>query len=290
MERVVAAGSLTADATLLDRIAATYDEPFADSSALPTYRVCAIARERVTVALSGDGGDEAFAGYRRYLWHVREDRVRNMLPKAVRGPLFGTLAWLYPQLAWAPRVFRAKSTLRELATSAVDAYFNNVAVMDENMWDGLITPRFKSELQAYRPRDVLTGLMEHAPADDPLLQAQYADMKTWLAGRMLVKVDRASMAHSLEVRSPFLDHDLFAWAMNLPAALKLDGGIYKAVLKKALEPLVPHALLYRPKQGFSMPVAAWLRGALAAGNIRCNRFAAYGRFRHLRIGGVAETA
>lgn len=262
VERVVAAESLTADATLLDRIAVTYDEPFADSSALPTYRVCAVARERVTVALSGDGADEAFAGYRRYLWHVREDRVRNIVPPTLRGPLFGTLAWLYPQLAWAPRALRAKSTLRELASNAVDAYFNNVAVIGERLWDSLITPGFRSELQAYRPRDVLTDLMKQAPADDPLLQAQYADMKTWLAGRMLVKVDRASMAHSLEVRSPFLDHELFAWAANLPTTLKLDGSIYKAVLKKALEPLVPHELLYRPKQGFSMPVAAWLRGPL----------------------------
>jgi asparagine synthase (glutamine-hydrolysing) len=262
VERVVSPDSLTADPLLLDRIAATYDEPFADNSALPTYRVCQIARERVTVVLSGDGGDEAFAGYRRYLWHVREDKVRRLLPNGVRAPLFGTLGRVYPQLAWAPRVFRARSTLRDLGLAAADAYFNNVAAVHPEIWDTLITPQFKAELQGYRPREVLAEHMARAPSDDPLFQAQYADAKTWLAGRMLVKVDRASMAHSLEVRSPLLDYDLFGWGMGLPAPLKLDGTSYKAVLKKALEPMVPRDLLYRPKQGFAVPVAAWLRGPL----------------------------
>ncbi len=262
VERVVAPEALTDDMGLLDRIAATYDEPFADNSALPTYKVCAIARERVTVALSGDGGDEGFAGYRRYLWHVREDRVRRLLPAAIRGPVFGTLARLYPQLGWAPRVFRAKATFRELASSAADAYFSGLAVMNETMWNSLTRPAFRRSLQGYRSRDVVAELFARAPSDDPLFQAQYVDTKTWLAGRMLVKVDRASMAHGLEVRSPFLDHELFSWATNLPANLKLDGGEYKAVLKKALEPMVPRELLYRPKQGFATPVAAWLRGPL----------------------------
>jgi asparagine synthase (glutamine-hydrolysing) len=262
LERVVSPETLTFDPGLLDRIAATYDEPFADNSALPTYRVCAIARERVTVALSGDGGDEAFGGYRRYLWHVREDQVRRLLPGPIRRTVFGALARIYPDLPWAPRIFRARATFHELAQPTADAYFANVAVIRAPLWRELCTPQFTRALQGYRPQQVIADIMRAAPGRDVLLQAQYVDMKTWLAGRMLVKVDRASMAHSLEVRCPLLDHDLFAWAATLPARLKMDGKDYKIALKKALEPLVPHDLLYRPKQGFAVPVGSWLRGAL----------------------------
>ncbi|MHB1203957.1 MAG: XrtA/PEP-CTERM system amidotransferase [Rhodospirillaceae bacterium] len=261
-ERVLPSDSLTTNAGLLDHVAALYDEPFADMSAVPTYRVCGVAREKVTVALSGDGGDEAFAGYRRYRWHVREHAVRALLPQSVRGPLFSVIAWLYPKMDWAPRFLRAKSTLSELALDAVGAYFNNMTMLGDAVRLPLYSDSFRSGLQGYHASAVLKDLMAAAPSDQPLLQAQYADLKTWLAGRMLVKVDRASMANGLEVRNPFLDHELFQWGVSLPARLKLDGSEHKAVLKKALEPLVPRELLYRPKQGFTMPMAAWLRGPL----------------------------
>src|SRR5207248_3076775 len=110
---------------LVDRLASIYDEPFGDDSAMPTFRVCAMARENVTVALSGDGGDEVFAGYRRYRWHCNEDRVRRVLPQSVRGPAFGALGWLYPKLDWLPRPFRAKATLQELACDPIGAYFSS---------------------------------------------------------------------------------------------------------------------------------------------------------------------
>lgn len=247
---------------LLDRVAAAYDEPFADSSAIPTYQVCAAARESVTVALSGDGGDEALGGYRRYRWHMHEHAMRRAIPGAIRGPLFGFLGSVYPHMAWAPRFLRARATFRELAMDASTAYLNNVATVRDDLRGELFAQPFTSDLQSYRAVDGIAALMAKAPGDDPLLQAQYIDSKTWLAGRMLVKVDRASMAHGLEVRSPLLDYELFQWAVSLPARLKIDGNEGKAVLKRSLEPLVPHELLYRPKQGFGMPIAAWLRGNL----------------------------
>ena len=262
VEKVLPPEMLTPGSGLLDLIGDVYDEPFADISAVPTYRVCAVARERVTVALSGDGGDEAFAGYRRYRWHTREHAVRSLLPAGLRGPLFGTLGRLYPKLDWAPRFLRAKATFSELAQDAVGAYFNNVAMVNNNLRSRIYRASFKTELQGYHGENVLRGLIDAAPTDQPLLQAQYADLKTWLAGRMLVKVDRASMANSLEVRSPLLDHDLMQWAFSLPAHLKLDGGEHKAVLKKSLEGDVPNELLYRPKQGFGVPLTGWLRGPL----------------------------
>ena len=262
VEKVLPPEMLSPGSGLLDLIGDIYDEPFADISAVPTYRVCAVARERVTVALSGDGGDEAFAGYRRYRWHTREHTVRSLLPAALRGPLFGTLGRIYPKLDWAPRFLRAKATFSELAQDAVGAYFNNVAMVNDNLRNRIYRRDFKTSLQGYHGAHVLCDLIAAAPTDQPLLQAQYADLKTWLAGRMLVKVDRASMANSLEVRNPFLDHDLMQWAFSLPAHLKLAGTMHKAVLKKSLEGDVPHELLYRAKQGFGVPLTAWLRGPL----------------------------
>jgi asparagine synthase (glutamine-hydrolysing) len=250
------------DFELVDRLAHFYDEPFADSSAMPTYRVCQLARERVTVALSGDGGDEVFAGYRRYRWHHYEELVRGAIPAALRRPLFGFLASIYPKADWAPRPFRAKSTLQAIARDTVDAYFRTVGIATDEMRTRLFSASFTRDLQGYNARTVLEQHMRAAPADDHLAQIQYADLKTYLSGDILVKVDRASMANSLEVRVPILDHELIEWAAGLPLAMKLRNGEGKYVFKKALEPLVPQELLYRPKMGFSIPLARWFRGPL----------------------------
>ena len=250
------------DFDLIDRLAGFYDEPFADSSAMPTYRVCQLARERVTVALSGDGGDEVFAGYRRYRWHHYEEMVRRAIPAGLRRPLFGFLGAAYPKADWAPRPLRAKATLLGIARDSVEAYFRSVGLVPDEMRQRLFSPSFRRTLQGYQAIEVLDRHMRAAPADDHLAQIQYADLKTYLAGDILVKVDRASMANSLEVRVPILDHELIEWAAGLPLSLKLRGRDGKYVLKKALEPLVPHELLYRPKMGFSVPLARWFRGPL----------------------------
>ncbi|HET7267505.1 MAG TPA: XrtA/PEP-CTERM system amidotransferase [Oleiagrimonas sp.] len=252
------------DHGLIDRLAGVYDEPFADSSALPTYRVCQLARRHVTVALSGDGGDENFAGYRRHRMHALESAMRARLPVSVRKPLFGVLGRLYPKADWAPRPLRAKTTLQALARDDVEAYYHSVSTTPETLRTQLYSKTFKSELDGYSALSVFRTHAERAPTKQPLLLAQYLDFKTWLPGDILTKVDRASMAHSLEVRVPLLDHPLVAWASSLPPGLKLKDGCGKYVFKKMLEPDLPHDILYRPKMGFSVPLAAWLRDPLAS--------------------------
>lgn len=249
---------------LVDRLAALYDEPFGDSSAIPTFQVCALAREKVTVALSGDGGDEVFGGYRRYLWHQREARARRLLSPGFRRVLFGTLGKIYPKADWAPRTLRARTTFQELALDDVDAYFLSVSATTERQRRNLLSLDVRGQLYRadYHPIEALRGHWRKADGADPLKQAQYADIKTWLPGDILVKVDRASMANGLEVRAPFLDHRLLEWGVNLPADAKIAKGEKKAILKQAMDPFVPADLLYRPKQGFSVPIGPWFRGPL----------------------------
>lgn len=250
------------DFDLLMHLPQIYDEPFADSSALPTYRVCEEARRHVTVALSGDGGDEVFAGYRRYRWHAYEERVRRFMPQAMRGPLFGLAGMVYPKIDWAPKPLRAKSTLQALARTSAEGYFHSVSILPDHMREQLYSSHFKSSLQGYRAVELIRHHMQNAPTDHYLSKAQYVDMKTYLPGDILTKVDRASMAHSLEVRVPLLDHHLVEWSGGLPPDCKLNGREGKYILKKALEPVLPSDVLYRPKMGFAIPLADWFRGPL----------------------------
>ncbi len=250
------------DFSLLDKLATVYDEPFADSSAIPTYRVCELAKRWVTVVLSGDGGDETLAGYRRYRWHLYEEGMRAAIPKGIRSPLFGFLGRTYPKADWAPKTLRAKSTFEALARDTVEGYFHGVSIMDDSLRSCLFSDAFKRESQGYRAVEVLRGYYERVADLDPLAAVQYLDMKTWLPGDILTKVDRASMAHSLEVRVPLLDHKLVEWMSGLPASLKLQGREGKYILKRALEAHVPRDNLYRQKMGFSVPLAKWFRGPL----------------------------
>jgi len=250
------------DASLVDNLAGLYDEPYADSSALPTWQVCRLARERVTVALSGDGGDENLAGYRRYRWHLREERLRNLLPQTLRQTVFGTLGRLYPKADWAPRPLRARSTLQALARDSVAAYFHGISIMKDEMRDKLFSPALRQQIGAYRASEVLRRHAAQAPTDNALSLIQYLDLKTYLPGDILTKVDRASMAHGLEVRVPLLDHTLVEWLSNLPPSLKLQRGVGKHVFKQALRPYLPDDILYRKKMGFSVPLASWFRGPL----------------------------
>ncbi|MES2072233.1 MAG: XrtA/PEP-CTERM system amidotransferase [Pseudomonadota bacterium] len=252
----------TDDYGLIDTLAHLYDEPYADSSAIPTYRVCQLARKRVTVALSGDGGDENFAGYRRYRYAMGEQRVRSMLPQSLRKPLFGMLGKYYPKADWAPQVLRAKTTFEALSRDLVEGYFHGVSVMPDRVRHQLFSPQFRSELQGYQAIQVMLAHAANSPTDDPLSLIQYLDFKTYLPGDILTKVDRASMAHSLEVRVPLLDHKFVEWVSGLPPSLKLHGGEGKYIFKKSLKPYLSDNILYRKKMGFSIPLAQWFRGPL----------------------------
>ncbi len=250
------------DFDLIDTLARIYDEPYADSSAIPTYRVCALAREGVTVALSGDGGDESFGGYRRYRLHVNEERWRRVLPLGLRRPAFAALGGAYPKLDWAPRVFRAKTTFEAMARSTVEAYFHSISLMRTPLRRQLFSAGLNRALGGYDSRTVFEQHARRAGTDDPLALVQYLDLKTYLVGDINTKVDRAAMAHSLEVREPLMDHPLVEWLASLPSTFKIRGGEGKFLLKKAMEPRLSRDVLYRPKMGFAVPLAQWFRGPL----------------------------
>jgi asparagine synthase (glutamine-hydrolysing) len=252
------------DFALIDTLVAAFDEPFADASALPTYRVCQLARESVTVALSGDGADEAFAGYRRYRFFAGEERVRGLVPAELRASMFGTLGRLYPKADWAPRLFRAKTTLLALSEGGEFAYPKAVGVTPPALRDRLYSDAARRSLAGYHAEQRYTDTMRLAPARDALDRAQYADIKHGLPGDILTKIDRTSMAVSLEAREPLLDHRLVQFAATLPPALRIRAGQGKWLMKRALEPYLPKEILYRPKMGFVTPVSSWFRKALAA--------------------------
>lgn len=245
------------NASLLPVIASVYGEPFADTSALPTLLLCQLARKHATVALSGDGGDEIFAGYERYQGILREAQVRDMIPGPLRTGLVAPLGQLYPPLFGAPHPFRLRTALQSIGESQGAGYARAVSAVVPDRCAALLS----GQMADYRPQTLIEAAIDKADTDDPVLQAQAADLATWLPGRMLVKVDRASMANSLEVRPPLLDHRLVEWAARLPRQFKVKGNNGKHVFKAALEPRLPDAILYRRKQGFGAPVDRWFRDA-----------------------------
>jgi asparagine synthase (glutamine-hydrolysing) len=247
---------------LVPKLAWHYDEPFADSSAIPTYYVSNVARQHVTVVLSGDGGDENFAGYRRYMLSLWEERLRAHVPAALRRTVFGPLGQLYPKLGWAPRIVRAKSTFQSLARSPIDGYFHGISCCPPDLKSRLLNGDVLQRLNGYDSADVLRYHYDRASTDDPLSRIQYVDIKTYLVDDILVKVDRASMANSLEVRCPLLDHKFMELVAQIPSGLKLRHNQSKYVFKKALEGVVPADVLTRSKKGFAVPVAEWFRNEL----------------------------
>lgn len=244
---------------VIDKLVWHYDEPFADSSAVPTYYVSQVARQHVTVALGGDGGDENFAGYRRYYFDQVENHLRRWVAPSFRNYVFGPLGRMYPALAWAPRVFRAKATLQSLSRSPLEGYFNSISIFRPGEKDSLFSGDFRHHIAGYDSMGVFRSYYDRADTDDLLSRIQYVDIKTYLTDDILTKVDRASMAVSLEVRAPLLDHHLMELVATIPSSLKLRGRIGKYIFKKAMAPLLPEGILNRKKQGFAVPLDRWFR-------------------------------
>ncbi len=247
----------------IDRIAGIFDEPFADASALPTLRVCELAREHVTVALSGDGADEAFAGYRRQIFHAREEQARAVLPRFLREPVFGSLGRIWPKADWAPRPLRAKATFLSLAQQGEAGYARALSILAPEQRQALFGDALLRERGDYRAEQPFEKLMQNAPARSGLDRAQYADLKFWLPGDILTKTDRTSMAVGLEAREPLLDHRLIEFAGRLPHRQRIRGTTGKWLIKQTMERYLPNDILYRQKQGFVTPLSQWFRGPLA---------------------------
>ena len=248
---------------VLPRIAYHFDEPLADSSAVPTWYVCQMARRNVTVALSGDGGDESFAGYSfRYNPHLTESRIRNKIPMALRALVFGPLASVYPQSTRLPRYLRLKSYLENMATSDAEAFYQDLIWLRRSDRQQLYSSAFISQLSGYEPLEEVYPKYSGPNGHDPLSRAQYTDINFYMTEDVLVKVDRMSMAHSLEVRAPLLDHRLLEFAATLPVEMKIKQGQGKWLMRQVAKKRYPEKIINHPKQGFSIPAASWLRKEL----------------------------
>lgn len=239
-----------------------FDEPMADPSTVPTYLVSKMARAHVTVALSGDGGDEVFAGYRRYVFDVAENRTRAVLGRAgQRASAF--VGRHYPKLDWAPRFLRAKSTLVNIGLDPAHAYWNSVTQASLADVHALLAPELRDAVGAHDPFDAFEDHYRRPRVDDPLYRAQYADVHGFLPDQILVKGDRAAMAASLEVRPPLLDHRFVERFIHLPPGEKVRHRRGKHALREALRPRLDATILDGRKMGFDVPLREWLRGPLA---------------------------
>ncbi len=245
----------------LEKIVRYFDEPFADPSLVPTYFVSELARQHVTVAVAGDGGDEVFAGYSKYSVDDIENRLRNKFPRWLRKNVFPKLAHLLT-MSNATVCRKGKSLLTSLSLEPAMGFYLSNSMIDDRHWNELIKPEVENELGNYHPSKLTTDAYEKCDGPDHLAKILYTDMKTYLPGDILVKVDRMSMANSLEVRAPFLDKEVIEFAATAPSNMKFRNGEKKYILKEALKPLLPDDILYRKKMGFSVPLASWLRGEL----------------------------
>ena len=243
-------------AELIPKLARLFDEPFADSSAVPTYYVSQMARSHVTVALSGDGGDELFAGYSRHGLQCLEAKLRSALGNIGTRSLARVASWLPP--------VKGRNTLRKIGLTPDASYAAKHAgwVFDSEYKMRLYDPGLRTLLRDCDPAGNFRKLYDHCEAADPLTKALYVDLKTYLVDDILVKVDRMSMAHALEVRAPLLDQNFVEFVMRLPRSLKLKGRTTKVALKTLLDGRVPQDIVHRKKHGFTMPLGTCLRGPL----------------------------
>jgi asparagine synthase (glutamine-hydrolysing) len=247
------------DLALVDKLIELFDEPFADNAAIPTYILSQVTRQRVKVALSGDGSDELFLGYRNYQMLYAEQIIRKIIPATIRKPVFTFLATLYPKLSNAPRFLRAKTTLLSLAQDEITSYHHSVSITSQSILQNLYHIKLKEKLAGYSSLQVFQQLAKKVSVSSWVKTAQYIDFKTYLSGDILTKIDRASMAASLEVRVPFLDHTVVEWGLSLAESTNLSLRKVKKVLVLMVRSIVPDFIIARKKMGFSSPVDEWIR-------------------------------
>jgi len=241
---------------IVDELVWHFDEPFADSSAIPTYMVSKLARDYVTVILSGDGGDELFGGYTRYVVERKRGGFER-LPKPLREGLMRPLSERLPHATWG------RNYLHNVSLDPIARYLDSVSVFTSLNRKALYTPDFFQKLgQGGYAGNLFRELADQVKTDEPLDRLLYVDSKTYLPGDILTKVDRMSMAVSLEARAPLLDHKLIDFVTGVPASLKLAGFQTKHLLKEAVKDLIPAEILHRPKQGFGVPIQEWINQQL----------------------------
>jgi asparagine synthase (glutamine-hydrolysing) len=240
---------------ILDRVIAHFDEPFADASALPTWYVSEMARRHVTVVLSGDGGDELFGGYDRYIPHRRVAMFDRCSSRALRSAAAAAAARM-------PHGARGRNFLRHVGRDARGRYIDSIRFFGADEKPDLLTADVRRRLRSQDPEARLARRFERLTRLPWQSQMMRFDVETYLPDDVLTKVDRMSMAHSIESRVPLLDNEVVTFASTLPAAMKIKNGRRKHVLKEVAATLLPREILDRRKQGFAVPLGAWFRGNL----------------------------
>ena len=249
---------------VLGRIADAFDEPFADASAVPTLHLSGMARRHVTVALSGDGGDEAFTGYsQRYVPHAIESIARPLVPGAPGRAAARWLAARWPRTPGVPRWLRWSILLDNIARDPAEAYYADLCVVKPREVRRLLGLPPLADLSGSAVYDVVTAQYRRCGSSSAVQRAQYADMHLYLPNDVLVKVDRMSMQHGLEVRCPLLDHRLFELAFRIPRRRKMPHLRPKYLLRQLARRRLPPQLATQPKHGFSAPIAEWIAGPWA---------------------------
>jgi asparagine synthase (glutamine-hydrolysing) len=249
---------------LVPLIASLYDEPLGDSSSIPTYLVSRMARQHVTVALSGDGGDEAFGGYSwRYQPHAMEEQARKFVPGAAGRKAASWLGARWPRVPSFPRPLRLGNVLENLGRDPAGAYYADLCFLkpqDARALLGRPPSRDVSDSPVY---DLVTRPYRECNSDSAVQRAQYADLKVYMPNDPLVKVDRMSMANSLEIRCPLLDHKIIELAFRIPTRTKMPNGRPKSLLRGLADQRLPRRVVEMPKKGFTAPTGAWLAGQYA---------------------------
>ncbi len=247
---------------LAETLCEHFDEPFADASAIPMYQLSQFAKRRATVLLSGDGGDEVLAGYRRYRFDRYEETVRKVVPETFRRAFFGMASRYYPDRAWMPRPLRARSTLTNLSVDPATAHALSISTMKPDDVRRLLSTDVGDSLEEYDPLECARELFRRCDAPDHLSRCQYVDIRLGLADGILTKVDRASMAHAVEVRSPMLDRDFVQFAWSIPPRMRIYGRSGKWPLRSVLARRLDWNVAGQSKAGFEVPLDEWFKGPL----------------------------